>query len=143
VSPADELRNALFAAHCALTEIELGKTVSGEHEWSVRGLVEMAHATAREKGWHDPEHPRTIPELLCLVHSEVSEALEAYRDPDREICVEYEVDGKPEGVPSELADVVIRVADVAGLLGIDLEGAIRRKLAYNKTRPQRHGGKRA
>lgn len=48
---------------------------------------------------------------------------------------------KPEGVPTELADVVIRVFDLAGWLGIDLASAIREKMRFNKTRPYRHGGK--
>ncbi|WFR64178.1 hypothetical protein P9222_08390 [Paenibacillus amylolyticus] len=48
---------------------------------------------------------------------------------------------KPCGIPSELADIVIRVLDVCGHYGIDLEKAIQEKMAYNATRPQRHGGK--
>ena len=50
---------------------------------------------------------------------------------------------KPEGFPTELADVVIRVGDLAGRLGIDLAAVIGEKMAYNITRPYRHGGKRA
>ncbi len=49
---------------------------------------------------------------------------------------------KPEGIPSELADVVIRVFDMCGYYGIDLEAAIKEKMAYNKTRPFKHGGKK-
>ena len=48
---------------------------------------------------------------------------------------------KPEGFASELADVVIRVADVCGRLGLDLEAAVVEKMTYNATRPRRHGGK--
>jgi NTP pyrophosphatase (non-canonical NTP hydrolase) len=46
-------------------------------------------------------------------------------------------------VPIELADVVIRVLDVAGRYGMDMEKAIKIKMAYNETRPYRHGGKLA
>lgn len=48
---------------------------------------------------------------------------------------------KPCGVPSELADIIIRVFDLAGRYNIDLERAIDEKMAYNATRPARHGGK--
>lgn len=48
---------------------------------------------------------------------------------------------KPEGFPSELADVVIRVFDLCGHLDIDLEDAIRTKIKYNKSRTYKHGGK--
>lgn len=46
---------------------------------------------------------------------------------------------KPEGVAVELADAVIRIADLCGHLGIDLEAAIDLKMAYNETRPFKHG----
>lgn len=49
---------------------------------------------------------------------------------------------KPCGIPSELADLLIRTCTIAGKYGIDLEQAVREKMAYNKTRPHRHGGKR-
>lgn len=48
---------------------------------------------------------------------------------------------KPEGVPIELADVIIRVADMCGRYGIDLEAALRIKQVFNRTRPRKHGGK--
>jgi NTP pyrophosphatase (non-canonical NTP hydrolase) len=50
---------------------------------------------------------------------------------------------KPEGIPSELADIVIRVMDCAVEYGIDLEDEITLKMAYNATRPHKHGGKRS
>lgn len=49
---------------------------------------------------------------------------------------------KPIGFDSELADIVIRVMDLAEHLGIDLERAIQEKHEFNQTRPMRHGGKR-
>jgi NTP pyrophosphatase (non-canonical NTP hydrolase) len=104
-------------------------------------LQKAVHALAKQKGWYDPEHPRSVPELLCLVHSEISEALEEYRDGH---CTTRLGDGgKPEGLPIELADAVIRICDMAESLGIDLENAIVAKHAYNRTRPHRHGSKLA
>ena len=50
--------------------------------------------------------------------------------------------GKPEGIPIELADVIIRILDYCGYAGIDIEAAIRQKHEYNKSRPYRHGGKK-
>jgi NTP pyrophosphatase (non-canonical NTP hydrolase) len=43
----------------------------------------------------------------------------------------------------EMADIIIRVLDTAGFFGLDIGEAIRKKLEYNRTRPQRHGGKLA
>jgi NTP pyrophosphatase (non-canonical NTP hydrolase) len=68
--------------------------------------------------------------VLALIHSEVSEALEALRNDDAQNFIE------------ELADVLIRVLDCAGGLGIDIDAAVRSKLEKNRTRGVRHGGKR-
>ena len=50
---------------------------------------------------------------------------------------------KPEGIPSELADIIIRVLDICAYHGIDIAHAISDKMAYNETRPYRHGDKRS
>ena len=71
-----------------------------------------------------------VPAILALVHTEVSEATEAFRHNDKENFIE------------ELADVIIRVLDCAGGLGMDIDAAVRAKLEKNKTRGFRHGGKR-
>lgn len=108
----------------------------------INTLVERAHTTAKSKGWWDGA-TYNIPEKLALIHSEVSEALEEYRTGMALQRVEVSADdGKPLGFATELADVVIRVADLCGLLGIDLGAVISQKMAYNDTRPHRHGGKR-
>ena len=43
----------------------------------------------------------------------------------------------------ELADAIIRIADMCGAYGLDLEEALTKKMEYNKSRPYRHGGKKA
>lgn len=101
-------------------------------------LATRAYETAEAKGWHNP--PPSIPEQLALVHSEVSEALEAFRVGDDGLRIAD--NGKPEGMASELADVIIRVGHIAKRLGIDLDSAVETKMNYNDTRPFRHGGKR-
>lgn len=106
---------------------------------NIYDLVKRAHKTATDKGWWD-EQPN-IPEKLALIHSEVSEALEAYRDGRMQTY--YRDDGKPEGFAPELADVVIRIMDLCGYLDIGLDAAILEKMEYNKTRAYRHGGKKA
>ena len=105
-------------------------------------LTAAIHGNAKARGWHD-EGPKTdrFPTLLCLVHSEVSEALEDYRTGCGMTDTSSTSRGKPCGIPSELADIIIRVLDICGLYGIDIESAVRAKMAYNATRPHRHGGK--
>lgn len=111
----------------------------------INQLVKEAHATALEHGWWttEDEPQKYFGELIALVHSEASEALEEYRD-NREPNYSYiGQNGKPCGIPSELADIVIRVMDMCGYYEIDLEEAILTKMGYNATkRSWRHGGKR-
>jgi NTP pyrophosphatase (non-canonical NTP hydrolase) len=124
---------------------------------TISKMVHDAHTNAIDKGRY--EEPRQFGELIALIHSELSEALEDHRNGKGFKEVWYEGKNsagmpltsahmlpglveKPCGIPSELADVVIRVGDLAGHLGIDLEGAITEKMRYNATRPHRHGGKK-
>ncbi|MBM08059.1 MAG: hypothetical protein CMF69_00545 [Magnetovibrio sp.] len=107
----------------------------------INELIYEAYANALDKGWHETQ--RSVPELLCLMHSEISEALEEHRNGRQPTDIYYNDSKptKPEGIPIELADIVIRIADFCGLHKIDLADAIRTKLDYNKTRSYRHGKK--
>jgi len=115
---------------------------------TIKDLVNQAHDTAKEKCWHGPDGRGgpTFGESVALAHSELSEALEAYRDHGLADATGDPKEGqalaKPEGVAAELADVLIRIGDTCGQYGIDLEAALMEKLAYNRTRSHRHGGKR-
>jgi NTP pyrophosphatase (non-canonical NTP hydrolase) len=102
-------------------------------------LQERCYALAKEKGWCD--RPIQVPEMVALIHSETSEALECYRN--GEPLSHTGPDGKPEGISSEFADIIIRIGHYATILGFDLETAVQAKLRYNAARPYRHGGKLA
>ena len=105
-------------------------------------IIEQAHETAKDKGWWD--EPRSKLELIALMHSELSEAVECERNGEDDLYYNgVEVGGKPEGVAAEFADVILRIADCCAFYGIPLETALKLKLDFNKTRPHRHGGKKA
>lgn len=97
-------------------------------------LQRAAHDNAVRKGfWHNP----SMPEKLCLVHAEVSELLEEYRKVEHEEpstkCPELTREAE------EMADILLRVMDIAEYRGVDLSRAIEVKHAYNINRPHMHG----
>jgi NTP pyrophosphatase (non-canonical NTP hydrolase) len=107
---------------------------------SIKEWQQISHAIAVEKGWYAP--PKTFTEMLMLMVSELAEALEEHRNNMKVTSIYYDSKtGKPEGVPIELADLLIRAFDAAEFYGIDLEAAIEIKTEYNRSRERRHGGK--
>ena len=113
-------------------------------------LIEECWECAEAKGFHEARGDAYGPGYvayhlasLALIHSEVSEALEEVRkatDPSDLRAIDLDEKGKPVGYLSELADVVIRVFDLAA--GIDADtfvGAVLSKMAYNRSRPHLHG----
>lgn len=87
-----------------------------------------------------PERLRAVA-WMVLVVTEVGESVEDILN--EHMTTDVNLAGKPTGLGSELADIIIRVCDTAGALGIDLAAELRSKLDYNRTRSHRHGGKLA
>ena len=94
-------------------------------ETGINDYCEIHHSMMKEKGFHD--EPKRFAEYVALMHSELSEALEADRV------------GNFENRKEELADVCLRIFDFCGLMGIDLESEIEKKMEYNRTREYKHG----
>lgn len=127
---------------------------------TVNDYAREVHENAVAHGWWEGGE-RSFPEIAALIHSEVSEALEEYRNGTPVIygccgfpgavcefegtCDKGEKAGtcKPEGLAVELCDAVIRIFDYLAYMGVDIEAVLVAKHEYNKGREYRHGGKLA
>ena len=117
---------------------------------SINAFVRTAHTASETSGWwQDPEtgldlkrvvrSPQTtiealiakllVPTKLCLTHSELSEGMEGFRKGRQDDKLPHR-----RMLEVELADTMIRIADLAGALGMDLGGAISEKMAFNAQR---------
>lgn len=128
----------------------------------INELAKQVHQNAKDKGFFEKE--KNIGEMLALIHSEVSEALEADRKDryckahpimlgglaDKNYGTSFFDDGRAKEhfelyvkntFEDELADIVIRVMDLAAFKGIDLEAHIKAKMRYNSMREKYHGKK--
>lgn len=117
-----------------MTEINRELNQTFIHAFNI--LARQVHENAREKGFWD--QPRNNGEMVALMHEELSEALSYLRkDPEKadSHCPEY------RGVEVELADVIIRLMDMAHSRGYDVAEALVSKMAYNQGREFKHGKK--
>lgn len=121
-------------------------------------LQRAIHQNAVAHGFWEDADNANLPTKLMLIVSELSEALEEFRH--GEMDVYYTIppmvfgdesktyisptspNAKPEGFGIELADALIRILDLAGFLGLDMGALVELKMAYNETRPYKHGGRR-
>jgi len=113
-------------------------------ERPLAGLMRETMANVRRSGFD--ESPR-VDTMVALLHSEVSELLEAWRKGRLDKPSDHAEAMAAAGVPvmtcaaEEVADIIIRALNTAHVLGVDPDKAVREKMAFNATRPHKHGGK--
>lgn len=116
---------------------------------ALNDLARRIHVNAVQHGFW-PEGGRNFGEMIALMHSELSEALEAHRSGEPKVWFKHAGDctrdsavcncvPKPEGAATELIDAVIRALDTLYDMHIDIDSVAEAKMRYNETRPHKHG----
>ena len=103
----------------------------------INEFAKEVHSNATNHGRWDDDRP--FGEVIALCHSELSEALEAYRNGEEMVWMNGD---KPDGIAVEMCDCIIRILDYLGKEDVDIEAVLEQKHRYNKQRPYKHGGKR-
>lgn len=100
----------------------------------LQDLINEIHGNALAHGWWEDGGDRNIGEAVALMHSELSEALEAARSGfPADTKIPY------DNFTVELADCIIRIFDLAGGMRLNLAEALLAKHEFNKSRPFKHG----
>lgn len=113
--------------------------VSDDQRSALNELAEVCSASSRSNGWYEPREIEGVVreasagERIALIHEEATELLRHVRN-GKPSGFWTEIDGKPEGPDSELADIIIRCLDYAGRYGIPIGTVIAHKVAYNGVR---------
>lgn len=119
-----------------VTDVAINQPFVAE-DTGLRELSLECWQIAEDHGFHDAG--QSFGDKLMLIVSEAAEALEDFRDGHDPGELWYEKGTKPCGVPSEIADIIIRALDVGVEYGMDLMSVVREKMDYNRTRPYMHG----
>ena len=94
-------------------------------DMTLKQLTDLIMQQAQEKGFGTKPEDISVAEKIALIHSEISEAFEAYRHKN--------IDGK-DGFQEELGDAVQRILHLCGVMGVNIEEAITKKIDSNKDR---------